>query len=464
MTVTRALGHWAAESPPIAAPVARERARHAIEDTVACMVAGADDAATATVRATAAAWGGGPATIVGGPGAPAPVAALVNGTAAHALDFDDNFHPGTTHASAVLVPALLALAEETDAPGARLVEAYLVGLELHGVLGQGVNRVHYESGWHATATVGCIGTAGACARLLGLDAAATVHAIGASVSMASGVKAQFGSMGKPLQAGLAAQNAVLAARLAERGFVAGADPLDGRFGFRALYAGEAAPGWEAVLPKLGKALYVERYGLAPKRHPCCGSAHRTIDGLLQLKATHGFGPDDVAGIDAEVTATNVRNLMFPEPRNEMEARFSMNYCLAVALRQDRLGLGDFTPAAVRRPPLRALLALTRMTTRPGAGESADPDSRPPARTTVRLKDGRTVTATVQNPKGTIWDPFDDDDRRTKFLDCTRDRLAAADRDALASRLAGIEDLETVVPITRPLRSARASQAEGDRAA
>ena len=428
MDVTPTLGRWAAESRTTHSSVAREQARHAIADTVAC-------------------------TVVGGGGASAPLAALVNGTAAHARDFDDNYYPGTTHASAVLVPALLALAEETGASGNRVIDAYLVGLELHGVLAQGVNRVHYESGWHATATVGCIGTAGACARLLGLEATATTHALGASVSMAAGAKAQFGSMGKPLQAGLAAQNAIVAASLATRGFVAGAEPLDGRFGFRELYAGEAAPGWEAALPTFGQELYAEKYGLAPKRHPCCGSAHRSIDGLLELMEAHGFGADEVADIDALVVDTNIRNLMFPEPRNEMEARFSMQYCLAVALRQGHLGLADFTPQAVHRPEIQSLLPLTRMRAWPDSQQTADPDSRPPAQVTVRLKDGRSFTAVVQNPKGTIQNPFDDEDRRAKFLDCTRDRMGKGKREALAAALANVEALDSVDPITRPLRLA-----------
>ena len=215
MQATRELARWSAETPKLTSGVALARARDGIYDVVACMVAGAGDAGSARVRATIAPYGSGHATVIGGRDeASAPWAALANGMAAHALDFDDNYIPAYTHATAVLIPALLAVAEEIDASGEQLVDAYIVGLEMHCAIGRGVNRAHYDRGWHGTSTVGCIGTAAACGRLLGLDADQMTQAISLAVSMASGPKVQFGTMAKPFHAGMGAKNAVLAAHLA----------------------------------------------------------------------------------------------------------------------------------------------------------------------------------------------------------------------------------------------------------
>src|SRR5690606_18663480 len=152
-----------------------------------------------------------------------PWAALANGTAAHALDFDDNFDPAKAHASAVLIPAILALAEERPAPGFAVLDAYIVGLQIMGRVGQGINPFHRNRGWHATATVGAIGAAAACARLLALSSAQATHALSLATSMAAGSMAQFGTMAKPLHAGLAAKSGVIAASLAQAGLDAGAE-------------------------------------------------------------------------------------------------------------------------------------------------------------------------------------------------------------------------------------------------
>lgn len=276
------------------------------------------------------------------------------------LEIDDNFYPALTHASAVLVPALLALAEEHDAGGAQLLDAYAVGLEVQAFLGRGINQSHNFAGWHPTATIGCIGAAAGCARLLGLDRTRTMAAMSLAVSMASGNKAQFGSEAKPFQCGMSAANAVLAASLARSGLQATEDVLENPQGFLALYGGPAPRGWPAALAKLGGPLAPEEFGLAPKRHACCGSAHNALDCILDLKIEHGFGADDVERIDVLVGSTNKKNLRYEQPADEFQARFSLHYNVALILLQGHAGLADFTPAAVQRPEVRRLLGLTVM--------------------------------------------------------------------------------------------------------
>lgn len=390
-------------------------ATHALADTLGCMVAGREDEASVSVReAFRHREGSGSALLVGGGRADAATAALVNATAAHALDYDDNFRPGITHASAVLVPTLLALAQERGATGRALLDAYLAGLAAQAAVGEGLNPSHYTIGWHATATVGAIGTAAGAARLIGLDAAGAARAMSIAVSMAGGPKGQFGTPAKPLHAGLAARNAVEAARLAETGMTGRLDILEGQQGFLELAGGPDAPGWGGL--DLAGPHVIETAGLMPKRHPCCGSTHNVVDAILDLKAAHGFSAAETASVETRVGIANARNLAYADPSDEMQARFSMPYCVALALLQDRLSLADFTPEAVRRPHVRALLPLTTMTAH-SAEEERAAGGRPPHRVTVRLADGRVLRAERREAKGTIADPFSDADRREKFADC-----------------------------------------------
>ncbi len=451
MDVTKILGEWAAESPPTTSEVALTRARHAIHDVIACMVAGAGDEGSARVRATIAPYGGGRCTVFGSTAkAAAPWAALANGMAAHALDFDDNYMPGLTHASAVLIPALLPLAEEIDATGKQLIDAYIVGLEMHGAIGRGVNRAHYDMGWHGTSTVGCIGTAAACGRLLGLDRDAMVNAISLGVSMASGPKVQFGTMGKPYHAGMAAKNAVLAAQLAANGFQARDVALEGPLGFRDLYAGPDENAWDHLKGTLGDPLAIEEFGLSPKLYPCCGSTHRVLDVVLALRAEHEFEAEDVAKVDALVGFGNKRNLMYDNPQQEMEARFSMNYCIALALKFGRLSLSDFTPDAVQRAEVRELMPLVTMEAYDKDAEGDDPTFRLPHVVKVELKDGRVFEDESQWARGTIHNPFDEADLTAKFRDCCEGFLEKGDYDAAERILLDLGSLGSARGLTQHL--------------
>ncbi len=361
MTVTRALAEWSAGVEPLNREPALTIARNAFIDIVACLIAGAADPAPRRVFAAVADLGDGPATVVGQSRAlSAPYSALVNGTAAHALDFDDNYHPLSGHATAVLAPALLALAEERGAGGSDVLDAYAVGLEVMAHVGNGVNLRHYELGWHTTSTVGAIGAAAACARLMGLDADGMQRAISLGFSVAGGSKRQFGTMAKPLHAGLAAQHGLLAARLAAAGVSAASEPLDGPWGFRELFAGLDSPGFDGVADRIGAPLAIETWGLKVKIHPCCASTHCAVDAVLTLMGEHALGAGDIARVETVVNRVSYDNLMFPHPRTEMEARFSMHYCVAVAVLKGALRLADFRSEAIADASVRAWLPRVSM--------------------------------------------------------------------------------------------------------
>jgi len=452
-SIIEAIARWSRSGVEFG-DLARLRARHAIADTIGCMLAGAGDPSVQAVRAAfAGSIADGPrCTLVGGGQAAESLSALLNGTAAHALDYDDNFRPACSHASAVLVPALFGVALARGMSGRALVDAYLVGLEAQAAVGRGVNPSHYTAGWHATSTVGCIGTAAGVAWLRGLDEAGIARAMSLAVSMAAGVKGQFGTLAKPLHAGLAARNAVEAAALAECGMTGRIDILEAPQGFRELFGGPDAAGWDAVA--VGAPHVIESEGLMPKRHPCCGSTHNAVDIVLDLKAQHGFTAAAVTTVETLVGIVNRRNLAYPNPTDEMQARFSMQYCIALALLKDRLELSDFTADAVGAEPMRALLPRVTMTSHSAEAERAAGRALP-HRVTIRLADGRVLSGERGEAKGTIADPFDDADRRAKFADCCRGTLAAGDIERLHDRLDRLDGQESLAFLEQSL--ARAGQ-------
>ncbi|RMF11321.1 MAG: MmgE/PrpD family protein [Alphaproteobacteria bacterium] len=427
-------------------------------DFIAVMIAGLAEPATAKVRQVARGWGLGPASAVGcSTRLAAPWAALVNGTAGHVLDFDDNFDPPKAHATTVLAPAILALGEEVAADGARVLDAYIVGLQIQGRLGQALNPYHRDRGWHATATTGAFGAAAACARLLGLDAEATANALSISVSMASGFMSQFGTMTKPLHAGLAAKAGIMAARLAEAGMTAGRATLDGPHGMQRLMVGpdfvELREGHTHVdhgqtmrfeTANVGEPLLITEHGYRVKRFPNCGSAHRAMDALLFLMAEHDFTPADIEKIEVHAPAVHLNNLMYRNPKTGLEAKFSMEYALASLLIRGRAGIAEFTDEAVADEMVRAAMKLVERHPVPGLeGEIV-------TRVIVRLKDGRTLEEAREWPEGSKWKPFPDDLYWKKFDECTQTLLPGEIRRLVREALAGLPELAHIGTLMSPL--------------
>ena len=279
---THCMAAWIEAAPRSWSEIALARAEAAFIDTVACMLAGADDPAARRARATTARWGAGDATICGTPTRQAePWAALANGTAAHALDYDDVLEIANAHVSAVLVPAILALGEERQAAGEDCLDAFIVGVEIMARLGEAMNMTHYFLGWHTTLTLGSISAAAAAARLLKLDAARASAAISIATSMASGLKLHLGTMTKPIHAGLAAKNGILAAAMAESGVTAAEDIFEGERGFVALFAGTPIARLDDALEKLG----------APP-----AIANAIVDALAPFGVTHFDGAATTARV------------------------------------------------------------------------------------------------------------------------------------------------------------------------
>lgn len=429
------LGEFAAGCAVPAA--ARRAARDALLDTVGVALAGSVEPAARMVRDLAAEEGGAPRCGILGAGGRtgAGWAALANGAAAHALDFDDMCFVSMAHPSAPLVAAGLAAAELADAGGAALLDAYCVGFEIEAVLGRVMNPTHYEQGWHATSTLGALGAAAAAARLLGQDAATTVRALAIAASEASGLKESFGTMVKPLQAGLAGRNGVLAALLARTGFTASDRALDGAQGLfvamqgRARALGDAADG-------LGRGWEIVDGGITVKLHPSCAATHPTIDALLDLRAEHGFAAGDVEAVEIGVDAVTPTVLIHDRPRTGLEGKFSMHFCAAAAAAHGRVDLETFEPAGMSDPATRALLPRVTMRVDPTVGVGRPPLTE--AAVAVRLAGGRRCARRVRGARGYPDRPPSAAELDAKFLACAARAVPPA---SARAALAWLRDAE-----------------------
>lgn len=446
---TARLSAWCANVPRQWSALSLQAAQRAFVDTLGVILAGQGEACTVSTRLAVAAWGSGPCYVAGGARSAAPWAALVNGTAAHALDYDDALDPAMSHPSAVLVPALLAIAETQAASGADVLDAYLVGFEVMTRLGEAMNLVHYNRGWHTTLSIGSIAVAASCARLLRADASTIAMAISVATSMAAGSKRQFGTMVKPLHAGLAAKNGLVAAQLASCGLTGVAEPLQGRWGYLDLMAGDEAPGMEAALSHLGNPLAIEQYGVMTKYYPCCYSTHRPVDALRSLS----LKPEQVAAIRAEVSEVAQANLRYRVPRNPNEARFSLPYCLTAALFDGTLTLGSFLPDAIARPALVPLMERVEVMMDPQqTGDRPVTETTERGSVEVMLSDGAVRRAAVTIPRGHPQAPLTEVELEAKFRDCASRALAPDKIDHMLERLAGFGRLDRVSELTADLSS------------
>jgi 2-methylcitrate dehydratase PrpD len=438
----------AAAQKKIVDRVAQDAARSAVADTVACIIAAAEDPVTRVVREAVVSAGAGCCSAIGiTVQLSAETAALINGTAAHALDFDDNYLPAVTHASAVLVPTLLALGEESQLSGSDMIDAYVLGLEIQAWFGAKMLPDHYVAGWHATSTIGTIGAAAAGARLLNLPHEEFRNALSIACSMAGGSKVQMGTMTKPLHAGLAARSGVTSAKLAAAGMEASLDPVSEDWGFVSMHHGRKDP---VQTQRTEYSIVTD--GLAQKRFPCCASAHRSLDAIIQMRDEHKFQPEDITAIETTIPSSNFRNLRFNTPRNEKEARFSMTYCAALAALHGHLNLSDFQPEAIYRPDVQKMMA--KITVR-DAGPQSDAGSGIwdiPAHTRITLRDGAQFELSMKQPVGTLSAPLSAEDHRRKFEDCVVGKLPREETERLKEMLSNVED-SPVCNLAQVMRSA-----------
>ena len=356
----RIAGFAAGSDGALFAESAKTVARLSILDWSAVMLAGLDEPVSRMVRQMVGEDGGTPAATVFGLAGrlPARAAALANGASSHALDYDDTHFAYVGHPSVAVLPAALAIAEKTNASGAELLEAYLVGVETACRVGSFLGSSHYQHGFHQTATSGSFGATAASARLMGLSEGQTRHALGIAATRASGLKSQFGTMGKPFHAGMAAANGVEAASLASAGFISRPDGIECEQGFAATHAGAGGDAGD-IFAGLGRTFWFEnvRY----KYHACCHGTHAALEALAHIRGQPGFDAGTVTGVTIRVNPRWLMVCDIAEPETGLEAKFSYRLTAAMALAGiDTAALATFDDAICQRPDLVGLRDLVRV--------------------------------------------------------------------------------------------------------
>lgn len=394
---------------------ARSAAHEAIVDTLGCIIAGA---ATETTQTLVHALGEtqGLASFIGlGRSGSMRDAALVNGTAAHALDYDDVNWSLYGHPSVAILPALLAYAEVEDPAYADVLDAYAIGVEVASKLGRWVNPALYLRGWHATSSVGVLGAAAALARLMKLPTDQIAKSIAASASMAAGIRENFGTMVKPLHAGRAAEAGVLAACLARSGFTASMAALDGRFGFFSVLTTEKMPSVAEILAQLGHPWDCVNPGIVTKRYAACGATHCAIDAALEVRSELNAPWRNVKEVRCGADPFALKVLQYHNPKTGLEGKFSMQFCLAIAVLEGRPRLIHFTDEWAQKPEVVDLVSRIKVEDRIDLGKNFQ--DAVPAEVEFILEDGRHAKRRVSIPIGDPRNPMSKEDRQEKFLDC-----------------------------------------------
>ena len=374
-------------------------------------------------------------------------AALVNGTASHALDYDDVCAVFGGHHSAPLVAPLLALSEQRDVSGDCLLRAYMTGVEIEVRLARALHPVHYDKGWHPTSTIGVFGAASAAACLLGLDETRLATALSIAASMSSGIKANFGSMTKPFHVGWCARSGLLAVLLAEGGYDAGQCALEDKQGFFDVYNGSGKYALEKVFDTESQQLEIEGESIGVKQFPCCASTHAAITAALQVQAHGKPRLDEIEHIAILPNGNRLAHTNKPFPRTGLEAKFSVQYVVARALVSGTVRLDHFSDDRVREPAIQQL--LNKIQAEPHPDMPLAGDNLWGAEVIVRLKSGQVLSRRVANlPCRDGNYPMTADERWNKFEDCAGTRLSPAAARALYDEINGLASLTNVAAIVR----------------
>ena len=414
MSITRKISEFAAEIPAQDLPDASLRMMQlSILDWAAVGIAGRDEAVARITREMVLDEGGAPrATLIGSASrVPARAAALSNGTTSHALDYDDTHFAHIGHPSVAVIPAALAVAEERGLDGAAFQAAALIGVEASVRVGVWLGRNHYQTGFHQTATAGAFGAGMAAARLMGLDAQGCAMVLGLLATRASGLKSQFGTMGKPFNAGLAAANGVEAATLVARGMIANPDALECAQGFGPTHAGEDI---NSALEGIGKDWLFDT--ISHKFHACCHGLHAVLEAGLTL------APLQADAIERIEVTTHPRWMTVCNqiaPTTGLGAKFSYGTVLAMqVLGHDTAVLDSYSDAVCADPAVQALRARVEVTADDSVAETA-------TRLRVVLRDGAVRDATHD-----LNAPMTLEARQAKIQTKARSLLGAARADAI----------------------------------
>jgi 2-methylcitrate dehydratase PrpD len=386
---------------------------------------------------------------------PARFAAFANGLAIHADDYDDTqlavakdrVYGLLTHPTAPALPPVLAIAERDHRSGADLMLAYQVGVEVECKVAEAIMPRHYQHGFHSTATCGSIGAAAGAARLLGLDRDAMRRAISIGATQAAGLRENFGTMTKPFHAGRAAENGMVAAEIAALGFTASPNGLEADRGFFRAAGGGYAP--EMIAGKLARPWTFEFPGVSIKPHPSGSLTHPGMAVMMDLIRRHDITPEQVKRVTVGTNHNMPNALIHHSPKNELQAKFSMEFCMAILLLERRGGLEEFTDAVVNRPDVQAMIAKVDF----GVNAEAEAAGFDKMTTIVEIElaDGRKVSGRADFGKGSPANPMTDAELSDKFRQCAAwGRVPAERAKRILETLWRIESLPDLNELTRLL--------------
>ena len=387
----------------------------------------------------------GSATIIGTDRRSHPAAsALANGISGHVLDYDDVSEPMYGHPTVAVLPACLSLGEELDVSGKDLLESYIIGLEVTVKLSYGMNPAHYEHGWHSTCTLGSMGAAASAAKLLRLKGEQLRTALALAASQAGGLQQNFGTMIKPFHSGRAAENGVIAALLAQRGWTGDQNILEAPLGFFHLFSGPGQYDAERCVNSLGKPFEIDRPGIILKKHPSCAFSHPAIDAALIIAQDSQYDVSKLESIEGHIHSLADQILIHRNPQTGLEAKFSMEACVTLALLDGRVNTKSFTDRRLSKKDFKETLKLVQRVVT--AGDKKGPRGFGPAEVKVLLKGGEIKQARVEKAKGNPENPMTEEEIREKYLDCCSGVLSQQSIEKSLSLLQNLDALDGIRPL------------------
>ncbi|MBI2854335.1 MAG: MmgE/PrpD family protein [Chloroflexi bacterium] len=471
MGVTETLARFAVEKtyndiPPGIVAVAKER----ILDTVGVMIGGSVERCTGIVLDLVKDIGGRPSAgvLCHKLRTSVPNAALVNGVEAHALDFDDTSISGISHISAVVLPAVMAMADDLGASGKQVLEAYILGYEVEARISMGVQPFHILKGWHPIPTLGSFGATIGCSKLLNLNLGKTRCALGIAASETGGIRKNIGTMTKPFHAGNAAKNGVIAALLGALGYSADTNVLEGvpgighdHFGFCATFNGENNYDLDRMVDEIGTRWDLALPNVTTKLHPGATAPAVPIDITLELVKKHDIKPEEVERVEVGATSSIASiGAFYRCPKNGLDARYSCRYGIAVAILDRRAGLQEYTDERVGRPDVQSFLKLVNVEVDPEVEDEFKREEGVAhthakwgaSKVTIKLRDGRKFYEKRNIAKGYPEMPLQWDELVEKYRECA-DYASLTQKGVNAGESVGLlKDLESVENVRQLIES------------
>ncbi len=436
----------------------QERAKGFILDGVGVTLAGSTEKGSRIIQAHVKELGGRPEAAILGTKlrAPARLAALANGAAGHAMDHDDTQLTTTkdstygllTHPTIPVISAAVALGDRMGASGKAILHAYVVGVEVECRIADAINPAHYREGFHSTATMGGFGAVAAASVLLKLEEEAILRALGLVASMAGGLRENFGTMTKPFHAGRAAESGLVAADLARRGFTAATNILEAKRGFFNATARGYDP--SKLMGRLGKPYFFVAPGISIKPYPSGSLSHPAQDVILDLVKKHDLKPDQIERIEVGTNSDIPNALIHSEPSTALQGKFSIPFCMAIAVLERKAGIAQFVDRKVRDPKTVELMKRVKLY----VDEEMERLGMDRARSIVKvtLRDGRVLTGRSDAARGMPEKPLGKEGLEEKFFDCATLVMKKAQARKAADLIWGLDRVANIRALVKELRA------------